>query len=103
MLPPNLTYVIKLKDDIKWSDGTELKSEDIMYTINLIRSTQSIYSPNVQNIVAIDLLDDKTLRFTLDKEVPFFEYNLTFPIMSANYYKDMDFFNSEKTNLPLGT
>ena len=99
----NLTYVIKLKDDIKWSDGTELKSEDIMYTINLIRSTQSIYSPNVQNIVAIDLLDDKTLRFTLDKEIPFFEYNLTFPIMSANYYKDMDFFNSEKTNLPLGT
>lgn len=96
-----LTYIIKLKENIKWSDGTELNAEDIKYTVILLKNTNSIYTSNVQNIIAIDILDDKTLRFTLDNPVPFFEYNLTFPIMSEAYYQDTDFANSEKTNNPI--
>lgn len=98
-----ITYIIKLKDNIKWSDGTELNSNDIKFTVQLLKNVNSIYSNNVQNVVAIDILDEKTLRFTLDKPVPFFEYNLTFPIMSSTYYQDIDFANSERTNIPIGT
>lgn len=99
----NITYVIKLKDNIKWSDGTSLTAKDVRYTVELLKGINSIYSPNVQHVVAIDILDDDTLRFTLDQEVPFFEYNLTFPIMSSTYYEGIDFTNSDRTNLPLGT
>lgn len=95
------TYIIKLKENIKWSDGTELNSNDIKFTVQLLKNIDSIYSRNVQNVVAIDILDEKTLRFTLDTPVPFFEYNLTFPIMSSTYYQDMDFANSERTNIPI--
>lgn len=99
----DLTYIIKLKDNIKWSDGTSLTSADVRYTVELLKNINSIYSYNVQNVIAIDILDDTTLRFTLNQATPFFEYNLTFPIMSSEYYKDVDFTNSDKTNMPLGT
>ncbi len=96
-----LTYIIKLKQDIKWSDGTNVTANDVKFTVGLLKNINSIYSSNVQNVVAIDILDDQTLRFTLDNPVSFFEYNLTFPIMSATYYQDTDFANSEKTNMPI--
>ena len=97
----DLTYVIKLRDNVKWTDGTEFKAEDVKYTVILLKNIDSVYSANVNHIVAIDILDDQTLKFTLDQNVPFFEYNLTFPIMSSEYYKDIDFTNSDKTNLPI--
>lgn len=99
----DVTYVIKLRENVKWSDGSDFKAEDVKYTIELLRNIDSVYTGNVQNIVAIDIIDDHTLRFTLNQNVPFFEYNLTFPIMSSEYYKDTDFANSDKTNLPIGT
>lgn len=99
----DFTYIIKLRENVKWSDSTIFKAEDVRYTVELLKNINSVYSSNVQNIVAIDIIDDYTLRFTLNQNVPFFEYNLTFPIMSAEYYKDIDFVDSEKTNLPIGT
>ena len=99
----DITYVIKLRENVKWSDGSDFKADDVRYTIELLKNVNSVYSGNVQNVVAIDIIDDHTLRLTLNQNVPFFEYNLTFPIMSSEYYKDTDFMNSDKTNLPIGT
>jgi peptide/nickel transport system substrate-binding protein len=48
-------------------------------------------------------IDDYTFELTLSQAVPFFEYNLTFPILSANYYGDDDFTNTDKNNAPIGT
>ena len=39
----------------------------------------------------------------MDREVPFFEYNLTFPILSKEYYEAQDFVNTEKNQAPVGT
>ena len=99
----DVTYLVKLRDDVKWSDGTDFTGEDVKYTIQLLKSINSIYSLNVKNVIAIDLLDNNMIRITLDQAVPFFEYNLTFPIMSSEYYRDIDFTNSDRTNLPIGT
>ena len=97
----DITYVIKLRENVKWSDGSDFKADDVRYTIELLKNVNSVYSGNIQNVVAIDIIDDHTLRLTLNQNVPFFEYNLTFPIMSSEYYKDTDFMNSDKTNLPI--
>ncbi len=98
-----VTYVIKLRDDAKWSDGTNVTAYDVRFTAELLKNINSVYSANIEHLYAIDIIDDQTLRLSLDAEVPFFEYNLTFPIMSSEYYKDIDFANSERTNLPLGS
>lgn len=99
------SYVIKLKENIKWQDGNTLVAKDIQFTIDRLKElgTDSIYAYNVEKVTSVEVIDDNTIRINLAEEVPFFEYNLTFPIMSYRYYENEDFVNSEKNDNPVGT
>lgn len=94
------TYLIKLRDDKKWSDGQKFTAEDVKFTIDRLKDSDTIYSSNVQNITTVEVVDDTTIRITLNQEVPFFEYNLTFPILSSKYYSDKEF---SPDIVPVGT
>ena len=94
-------YIIKLDSNIKWQDGANLISKDVQYTIELLKSLDSIYSPNVSHIQSVDIPDSETAVITLDQNVPFFEYYLDFPIVSSAYYFNENFANS--TKIPIGT
>ena len=39
----------------------------------------------------VEVIDDYTIKITLDGKDPYFEYNLTFPILSKNFYLEQDF------------
>ena len=82
------TYIIKLRDDKKWSDGQKFTAEDVKFTIDRLKDSDTIYSSNVQYVTNLEVVDDTTVRIILSQEVPFFEYNLTFPILSSKYYSD---------------
>ncbi len=97
------TYLIKLKENVKWSSGQKFTAYDVKYTIDILKQSQSIYAYNVQNIVGVTVVDDYTIQIQLDKEVPFFEYNLTFPIISRENFEGEDFFTSSKNLNPVGT
>ena len=97
------SYLIKLRENVRWSNGQRFTSEDVRFTIDRLKDTESIYSANVKNVVGLDLVDDYTLKINLDSEVPFFEYNLTFPILSKDYYDNEDFVTSSKNKNPVGT
>ena len=92
------TYIIKLRENVKWSDGTDFSAEDVRFTIDRLKDkkTTSIYKNNVQNVEKVEVVDDHTLKINLSKEVPFFEYYLTFPIMSRAYYGNDDFLKTNK-------
>lgn len=94
------TYLIKLNDNVKWSDGSEFTAEDVKFTIDSIKSNDSIYKSNVEHIYSVEVVDNSMVRITLDQKVPFFEYNLTFPILSSQYYSDKEF---SADIVPLGT
>ncbi len=85
------SYIIKLRENVKWSNGEKFTSADVFYTIQKLKEVSSIYSYNVQHVTDVEITDDYTLRLILDTEVPFFEYNLTFPILSKTFYDDKDF------------
>ncbi len=97
------TYLIKIRDDIKWSDGIQFLAEDVIFTIETLKNVDSIYSQNVQYITDVQKIDEDTIQITIDHEIPFFEYNLIFPIMSRTYYEGEDFVNTEKNFKPVGT
>ena len=97
------TYLVKIRNDVKWSDGTQLLVEDVIYTIETLKQVQSIYSSNVQNIAGAEKVDEDTVKIILDREIPFFEYNLIFPIMSRTYYEGQDFATTDKNSMPVGT
>lgn len=85
------TYLIKLRNDRKWADGQKFTADDVQFTIDRLKDSDTIYSANVQNVTTVEVVDAETLRITLNQEVPFFEYNLTFPILSSKYYSDKEF------------
>lgn len=97
------TYLIKIRDDVKWSDGSQFVVDDVIYTIDILKQIPSIYGNNVQYIVNVEKIDDDTLQITIDHEIPFFEYNLIFPILSKTYYEGQDFSTTEKNSTPIGT
>jgi len=99
------TYVIKLKENVKWSNGESCTAEDVLYTIDILKeiTDSNIYIYNVQYIIQAEVIDTYTIKITLSREVPFFEYNLNFPIMSKSYFGEDNFRESVKSSLPIGT
>lgn len=101
----NKTYVIKLRENIKWQDGNKFDASDVIFTIDMLKNkdNNSTYYYNVADISSIEEIDEYTIKITIDKEIPYFEYNLIFPIVSSKYF-DKDNFKLESKNLkPAGT
>ena len=76
------SYVIKLKENVKWSNGKNLTATNIKDSVQTIQKNKdSIYYENVKDIKNVEVIDTNTIRIQLNKEIPFFEYNLIFPIV----------------------
>ncbi|MBW5447485.1 peptide ABC transporter substrate-binding protein [Cohnella sp. CFH 77786] len=103
--PDHLTYTIKLRDGITWSDGTPVTANDFVYSFQrtLDPRTKATYAfvvawikggeaiMKAEGDAAIEeakknlgakAIDDKTLEITLDHPVPFFTSMLAF----LNFY-----------------
>lgn len=91
------TYTIKLRDNIKWSDGSAVTAKDFEYAWKrtLDPNTKADYAFMVAWIkggeaymtgkgsadqVQVKASDDKTLTFTLENPVPFMTAQLAFPV-----------------------
>ena len=96
-------YLIKIDTSIKWSDGNNLSVDDVIFTIENLSKIDSIYLENIRHIIEINRVDDNTIRIVLDQEIPFFEYNLIFPILSKKNYEGQDFLYGSSNNAPIGT
>ena len=96
-------YLIKLDDTAQWSDGSKINASDVLFTIQTLKNINSIYSENVKNILEVIKVDDTTIRIILDQDIPFFEYNLIFPILCQKNYEGQEFTTSAVNTAPLGT
>ncbi len=97
------SYLIKLKENVRWSNGQSFTADDVQFTIDRLKDTPTIYSANVQDVTGVEIIDDFTIKIMLGREVPFFEYNLTFPILSKEYYQGEDFTTTSKNTATIGT
>ena len=95
------TYIIKLRENVKWSDGERFTSADVQFTYDKLKENSSIYSSNLEHVTMLEIVDDYTVKMYLDQEVPFFEYYLTFPILSKTFYDTQDYNNT--AIVPVGT
>lgn len=99
----NTTYILTLRDNVKWQDGSSFTAQDVKFTIDTIKNINCSYSSNLKYIDWLEIIDEHTIKIILSQEVDFFEYNLTMPIISNNYYNGEDFRNTDKNNYPMGT
>ncbi len=97
------SYIIYLKENVKWSNGKKFTAYDVKFTIDMLKQYSTSYSYNVEEVSSVEIIDDYSIKINLKNEVPFFEYYLTFPILSKEYYSGEDFLTTSKNSAPIGT
>jgi peptide/nickel transport system substrate-binding protein len=68
-------WTVTLRDGTEWSDGTPLTSEDVVFTINMLKeyAPQLNWSGAVERWVeSVEAVDDRTIKFTLTDTNPRF-------------------------------
>ena len=63
----------------------------------------SIYYHNVKNILQVQEVDEYTIKIITDSDIPYFEYNLIFPIISSKYFNEENLKKVSKNTKPVGT
>jgi len=80
--PTNTLYTVKLRDDAKWHDGSQVTAQDVAFTVNLIKNPQALSSLRVNwQDVSVKALDDTTVQFQLPAVYAAFPHALTFAIL----------------------
>lgn len=101
-----LTYTFYLKDDLRWSDGTRISADDVLFTISLVKDPnyRSVLRPNWEG-VTIEKKDEKIIEFKLAKPYAPFLENTTIGILPKHVWQDVlapEFTLSEKNLRPVG-
>ena len=64
--PDKQTIVVPLQDGTKWSDGSELTAEDVVFTFGLAETSDGLWYANVwQYVDSIEATDPRTVTFKL--------------------------------------
>jgi len=102
-----LTYTFKLREGIKWHDGTPFTSEDIVFSYNTIMNPK-VDSPQLrsyfQEIRDVKALDELTVEFTYAR--PYFlalEFCGGMPIVPKHIFDKGDFNTNPAGRDPVGT
>ncbi len=102
--PDGLVYNVSLRANAVWHDGQPVTSEDVLFTISLLRDAGSPLSPDRRdfwNQVDVKGLDDKMIQFRLPEPfAPFLDY-LTFGILPSHLFSDLTFADIENSSYNL--
>lgn len=82
-------WTMRLRDNLKWSDGEPLTNEDVMFTLDLVKNpaVNSIYSANL-NSVKIAENENGEIVFTLPSAYADFLSLLNIPIVPKHELED---------------
>lgn len=86
-----LTYTVKLKNYAKWSDGTPITADDVIFTVEAAMNsdTGSPLITGFDKIEKITKVDDYTIEFKLGTVYAPFIYALVFEPAPAHILKDV--------------
>ena len=94
----NLAITFILNPDWKWSNGKQVTTEDIKYTIDLIKTLPEIsrYSSLLNNIKDLEILDSLSCQISFNQAVAEPLYFTNFPIFPADNEYDISDINKFK-------
>jgi ABC-type transport system substrate-binding protein/class 3 adenylate cyclase len=74
-----LTYLFRIKEDARWSDGEPLTAEDYAYAWRRMRELENRTSFLMEDVETAEALDDRTLEVRLREPRSYFPYILCSP------------------------
>lgn len=90
--PDGTIYNVTIRAEAVWHDGQPVTTQDVLFTLSLLRSQYSAYPADVRALwdeVEVTLLSDKTIKFTLAEPfVPFLDY-LTFGVLPKHLLENV--------------
>jgi peptide/nickel transport system substrate-binding protein len=85
-------YNFSIRPNATWHDGEPVTSDDVIFTIELIKSSGSLFPQDIKDLwsqVEVKKLDDKTLQIRLTEPfAPFLDY-VTFGILPVHLLGDI--------------
>lgn len=97
-------YIIDLKQNVVFHNGTSFASDDVLYTLDCIREYESSYKNIFEYINSYTSNGDYQVVIDLEKPVADFVVFLDFPIISRDYaLENESFFEISAKSLPCGT
>lgn len=93
-------FTVNLKEDLKWSDGTPLTSDDVVFTVHTIQdpNARSPFFKNWQGVVA-ERVSELQVRFSLPVPYAFFLGNIKrLPVLPKHIFG-----NIPPANMPLSS
>ncbi|MCC6488092.1 MAG: peptide-binding protein [Candidatus Hydrogenedentes bacterium] len=103
----HLMYTFFMRKDAKFSDGTPVTAKDVKFTFDAIQNTKNETADlrnYFQDVTAVDLLDDYTIRFTCNK--PYFRHLVMLsgmPVYPMHVYSQGDFNTGAFNRKPMGS
>jgi peptide/nickel transport system substrate-binding protein len=62
-----LTYTFKLREGVKFHDGSELQASDVVYSFNRLQEIGEGYAYLITGVESVTALDDYTVEFKLER------------------------------------
>ncbi len=88
------TYTLQLKENLFWHDSSEsdphpITADDVLFTFKTVQDPQFPNALLRQNFrgVAVEKIDDRTVRFTLEEPYSFFPSNLTLGLLPKKSFE----------------
>ena len=101
------TWTVKLRPDATWHDGVPVTADDVVYTVEALKSPDSAGGMSgAWAEVTAKALDARTVQFTLDTPIAGFLAVLCQPLLPAHLLADVplaDLAGSDFARLPVGT
>ena len=101
--PDELTWIIKLRPGVKFSNGDPLTSDDVKSTIEWLLDprNQSAYRPRFAFVESVDAVDPLTVRIRTKEPAPVLRYYLVdFTVHNSKYIRQVG--NEAANRAPIG-
>lgn len=102
----NTVFTVKIRPDVKWHDGKALTAEDVKFTIDLIKDSSTRSTIKGWDNIAVKVIDNTTIEFSLQSAYSAFQHLLTFPILPKHILGDVipdRIRENEFSNTPIGS
>jgi len=103
--PDGLTITFHLRRGVKWHDGREFTSRDVLYTyrVTIDPKTPTAYSEDFKQVKSLDVPDRYTVRVVYDKPFAPALSSWAFGMLPAHLLEGKDITKSELSRRPVGT